>query len=207
MVELRIGKYGGEDYGSSFEESEPLTSEQMHLNAVYIYQVFKYIYGWSDYAIAGMLGNMQEESSLNPARWQSEDVGNLESGYGLVQWTPATKYLDWCEAEDRKDPSEMDNNIERIVYEYENNLEYYPTPKYKESFEKFICSKQSPYYLACAFAWNYERPYVVLYGSAKEQEQLRQKRGKNAEYWFTYLTGKKPPLYKKKMPVWMMCKQ
>lgn len=214
MANLRTGKYGGQYYGSYFSESEPLTSEEMHVNAVYIYQVLKYIYKWSDNAIAGILGNMQSESSLNAGRWQSDNVGNTSSGYGLVQWTPATKYLNWCESENRYDASDIDNNIERIIYELEHKIEYYPKEGYPLTFEEFTQSNETPYYLACAFAWNYERSAVVLWGTEEEQEALRQQRGGQANYWYEYLTNEQPtepdiptPFKKKKnMPVWMMCR-
>ena len=219
MANLRTGKYGGQYYGSYFNESVTLTNEEMHKNAEYIHQVLKYIHGWSDNAIAGLLGNMQHESALNPGRWQSDKVGNTNSGYGLTQWTPASKYIDWCTSEGRNDPSEMDNNIERLIYEVENREQYYSTPDYSESFSAFTQSTKTPYYLACAFAWNYERSYVVLYGTPEEQEALRQKRGGSADYWYQYITTYIPttpdpdpdpptptPVKKKKMPVWMMCR-
>lgn len=214
MANLRVGKYTGEYYGSYLDESEHLTNDEMKKNAVYIYQILKYIYKWSDNAIAGILGNIQSESSINPGRWQSDDIGNSSGGYGLVQWTPASKYFEWCEAENRADASEMDNNIERIIYEVENNVQYYSTPEYPESFADFTQSIAPPYYLACAFAWNYERSYVVLYGTEEEKEALRKLRGGNAEYWYEYLTGLNPSepvtptpsTKRKKMPVWMMLK-
>ena len=223
MANLRTGKYGGEYYGSYYNESVTLSSAEMHKNAEYIHQVLKYIYGWSENAIAGLLGNTQYESALNPGRWQSDKVDNNNGGYGLVQWTPATKYIDWCRNTGRNDPSEMDNNIERIIYEVENNVQYIKTPDYSESFSAFTQSTKSPYYLACAFAWNYERSYVVLYGTEAEQEALRQKRGGSADYWYQYITTYLPdpdnpdypdpepepeptPVKKKPMPVWMMCR-
>ena len=212
MANLRIGKYTGEYYGSYYNESQPLTSEEMHVNAVYVYQVLKYIYGWSDTAIAGLLGNMQYESSINPGRWQGDNVGKGPA-YGLVQWDPYTKYTNWCASEGRTDPSDMDNNIERIIYEVNHNIQYIKTKGYPETFVEFTQSTKDPYYLACAFAWNYERSYVVLYGTESEKENLRQVRGNGANYWYTYLTGLEPPpptpipKFKKKMPVYMMCRR
>lgn len=193
MANLRVGKYTGEYYGSYFNESEPLTSEEMHKNAQYIYEVLKYIYGWSGEAIAGMLGNIQAESSINPGRWQGDNV-NVGPAYGLVQWDPFTKYTEWCAEQGFSDPSEMDANIERIIYEVENRIQYYATPDYPESFAEFTTSTQTPYYLACAFAWNYERSAVVLWGTEEEQEALRQQRGGNANYWYEYLTGLNPDI-------------
>lgn len=47
---------------------------------------------WSIYAIAGALGNIAHESAFNPWRWQSDTV-NYDAGYGLVQFTPASGYI------------------------------------------------------------------------------------------------------------------
>ena len=47
---------------------------------------------WTDEAIAGMGGNLQHESGMNPWRWQSDTV-NTSAGYGLPQFTPASGYL------------------------------------------------------------------------------------------------------------------
>ena len=48
--------------------------------------------GWTTEAIAGMVGNMQHESGLNPWRWENDTV-NTQGGYGLAQFTPASGYL------------------------------------------------------------------------------------------------------------------
>lgn len=47
---------------------------------------------WTDEAIAGMGGNLQHESGMNPWRWQSDTV-NTSMGYGLAQFTPASQYI------------------------------------------------------------------------------------------------------------------
>ena len=43
-------------------------------------------------AICGILGNMGAESGYNPWRWQNDRV-SLTGGYGLVQFTPASGYI------------------------------------------------------------------------------------------------------------------
>jgi hypothetical protein len=187
---LRHGTYGYY-YGNLTNGSQPLTQGQMELNAEYIYKALTHE-GWSLSAICGMLGNMQYESSINPGRWQSDDVGNTSMGYGLVQWTPATKYINWVGS--GKDYSTMDNNLARIEYEVSNNIQYiastsYPTPS---TFREYTLSPLNPYFLACVFAWNYERSYVVLYGTEEEKEALRQQRGGAANYWYEYLSGVDP---------------
>lgn len=190
MSNLRSGTYG-DYYGSYWGESAALTSDQMEVSAFYVFSAL-INKGWTPEAIAGLLGNMQHESSINPGRWQSDDVGNVSMGYSLVQWTPSTNYTEWCAAEGRSDPSEMDNAIARILYELENGLQWISTSGYPLSFSEFSQSTGSPYDLACAFAWNYERSYTVLYGTEAEQEALRQLRGGAAESWYTYLTGLDP---------------
>lgn len=176
-IQLRFGAFGSY-YGSLLSSSGSLSQTQMNTNATYIYNYFK-LRGWTTNAICGMLGNLQAESSLNPGRWQSELVGNREGGYGIVQWTPASKYLDWCGS---LDPSEMDTNLSRIEYEYQNNLQYYPTTDYPETFEEFTKSTKSPSYLAMAFLKNYERAGV----------EVAETRIKFANNWYTYLTGVNP---------------
>lgn len=189
MANLRTGKYGGQYYGSYYNESVSLTDSEMKVNARYLYEVLHFVHGWTMEAVSGLLGNAQHESAINPGRWQSDKVGNTSSGYGLTQWTPASKYINWCSDMGYDDPSEMDNNIARIMHEVNNGGQYYATPNYPESFKQFVKSTKDPYYLACAFAFNYERSWVALYGSAEEKEALRQKRGGSANFWYDYLSN------------------
>lgn len=177
MANLRTGTYGSY-YGSTFSESAGLSTAQMEVNAKYIYSYLSNK-GWTKNAIAGMLGNMQAESSLNPGRWQSENVGNTSGGYGLVQWTPATNYLNWCDSEGRSDPSEMDNNLARIIYELANNLQWIATSEYNLTFKEFSQSTQTPEYLASAFLKCYERAGV----------EVESTRRSNALAWYEFLDG------------------
>jgi len=49
--------------------------------------------GFSKEAACGVLGNMAEESDYDPGVWELMD--NVGSGYGLVQWIPASHFLAW----------------------------------------------------------------------------------------------------------------
>lgn len=53
-------------------------------------------YGYTDEAIAGILGNMQQESSMNPGT--SGDDGYGTNSIGLIQLTGSNKnrFLNWC---------------------------------------------------------------------------------------------------------------
>lgn len=176
MSSLRQGRYGNY-YGCRFWESDYLTEEQQQVNALYIYSYFKHE-DWSDEAIAGILGNMQAESTLNPGCWQSHIVGNYDGGYGLVQWTPASNYIEWCETliED------IDNQLDRIMYELNNGLQWISTRAYPMSFKAFTKSTKSPATLASAFLKNYERAGV----------EVEDTRRTNANNWYKYLTNKEP---------------
>jgi hypothetical protein len=158
-------------------ESRSLTLTEMTANAEYIlgYLLNK---GWTRNSICAMLGNMQSESSINPARWEGDNVGDTAHGFGLVQWTPATKYLNW--ASDNNLPyKEMDSNLQRILWEVDNHQQWYATTDYPLSFVEFTQSTETPEYLAYAFIANYERP--ANYNQPARQTQAR--------YWWDNLSG------------------
>lgn len=152
-----------------------LTLSEMQKNATYIWWYLKNK-GWSLNAVCGMLGNMQRESTINPGIWQDLDEGNTSLGYGLVQWTPATNYLNWCNSAGLI-PSEMDSNLKRILYEMDYGLQYYSTTEYPESFREFSVSTKSVEYLVTAFLKNYERAGV----------EALDERIENGNYWYSYL--------------------
>jgi hypothetical protein len=154
-----------------------LSLEEMTINAEYIL-TWLTGKGWTKNAICGTLGNMQTESTINPGIWQNLDEGNTSLGFGLVQWTPSTKYTDWCH--DRGlIPEEMNSNLERIIYEVENGLQWISTSGYPLSFKEFTLSTETPEYLAQAFLKNYERPY----------DQNQPNRSSQARYWWDNLKG------------------
>lgn len=129
--------------------------------------------GWSKNAICGMLGNIQVESNINPGLWESLEEGNLQGGYGLVQWTPATKYIDWAV----DNYSDGNKQCERIQYEVDNNLQWISTDLYNITFKEFTTSDKTPHELAMIFLANYERPL-------NPNQPLR---GEYAEYWYNTL--------------------
>lgn len=157
-----------------------LSLSQMTVNANYILNYLT-ANGWTKNAICGMLGNMQTESTINPAIWQGLHSGNTSGGYGLVQWTPATKYLDWCVARGYTH-SKMDSNLLRILEEVETDTQWGNDSQDNEppfNFEGFTHSTLSAYELGMLFLRHYERPAVYD----------QPKRGTQANYWFTHLKG------------------
>jgi len=153
-----------------------LNRKEMTVNAQYImnYLTGK---GWTKNAVAGMLGNMETESTINPGIWQSLQSGNLSGGYGLVQWTPATKYINWAKA-NGLDYTKIDSQLKRIIYEVNNNVQWINIQS-GMTFKQFTKSTESAYQLGMYFLSDYERP----------AESNQPARGTQAEYWFDTLTG------------------
>lgn len=180
--------------------SRELTQSEMEINATYIYNYLG-SRGWTANAIAGMLGNFEAESTINPGRYQ----GDVEtgSGWGLAQWTPHAKYTDWCD-ENGLVWHHMDSALLRIIYEFENGIQYDNTPadeNYGIKSQAFITSTEPASWLAGCFLLNYEKPASVLYDPDKEtyEEHLVDKqnalaaRGANADEWYEFITGLPAP--------------
>jgi len=160
-----------------------LNMSEMTVNANYIWDYLS-ARGWSKNAVAGMLGNMQTESTINPGIWQNLDEGNMSLGFGLVQWTPASNYINWANGRGLV-PSNMDSNLQRILWEVENNAQWISTSDYPMSFQQFITSTQTPEYLAQAFLRNYERP----------ADPNQPERSTQARHWFNVVQGGQGVVY------------
>lgn len=63
-LEQRNGTYGTY-WGNTYDSSNTLTMAQMQINATYIWSSLSQE-GWTLNAVAGILGNMQSESAINP---------------------------------------------------------------------------------------------------------------------------------------------
>jgi murein DD-endopeptidase MepM/ murein hydrolase activator NlpD len=114
--------------------------------------------GWTPNSISALCGNMSGESTLNPNLYEQGYNHSLTRGYGLVQWTPATKLMNWCSA-NSLDWSDGDAQLSRIDYEQLNKIQWISKSSYNYmSFNQFTQSTQSVDYLTEAFIWSYERP-------------------------------------------------
>lgn len=143
-------------------KSSGLSRSEMEINSMYIWN---YLGGhkddpWTLNAVAGILGNMEKESSINPGRHETSG-----SGFGLVQWTPKSKYTNWLATSEFSSLPEddIDGQLERIIWE-KNNGKQYGKNHYKYTFKEFAVSTDSAYELACAFAFDYERSAVTIWG-------------------------------------------
>lgn len=159
-----------------------LSLAEMQNNAE-IVQAYGLSEGWTPNAICAILGNMQSESSINPGIWES--LSPYSGGYGLVQWTPYTKYSNWAGSGWRNNG---DKQLERISYEAANNLQWFYNsqigmePPY--SFSDFLADDETDLAtMANYFLWFYEHP-------ANANQPAR---GTQAQYWYDYLDWENPP--------------
>ena len=133
-------------------------SIQMNNNAAYIYQYLTKA-GWTLSAISALLGNMFQESRINPGLWEGRNSSNVKGGFGLVQWTPSTNFTNWTGRKNKKDITDIDDQLNKILDELNNGGQWYSTSQYNISFKQF--SKDTTHsidWLTTAFVRNYERP-------------------------------------------------
>ena len=155
---------------AGYSSSGDLTQSQMRKNAKIVYDKLTTL-GWSKRAICATLGNLQHESvTINPAKWQ----GGVGPGYGIAQWDPASKYLNWAKSNGYK----SDSLIGQVIFldysmqpgngEWFKNSSY---PNYYESYSDFIKSTKSVDYLTSVFMYSYERPSVPHLEERKKYSQ------------------------------------
>lgn len=165
--------------------------------------------GFTKEACAGIWGNVGNEGGYNPWMWEgnqqiaSTDSYNLDvsrsHGYGLFQYTPASKYV-WdatCQAFAGFSPNYLDvagtpNDGNAQVYAMDylaKKGDYFinPNHNFPLSYTDYMSSTQSPEYLAEAWMWNYERP------STQYGEQSLPNRRADARYWYDLWGGVVPP--------------
>lgn len=149
------------EYQRWLSEDESLNNAQMVVN---------HFVGtdWTAESLSALCGNMRHESSINPDMYEYGYEWADDRGYGLVQWTPRSKYWDWAEGQGLS-PRLGDSQLARIDYEIENNIQwianghaarYGLSDKYDISFAAFRANTEGYTIdqLTEAFMWNYEGP-------------------------------------------------
>lgn len=152
------------------------------------------ISSWTEYAIAGALGNIANESAFNPWRWQSDTV-NYSAGYGLVQFTPASGYINnytnhanLSTSSVTSDANADDGYYQCLVLMNDSMGKWINRSAYNSwydisayaSFNSFK-SVNNLYDATMAFLYNYEGNYVVIHGSESEQREDFQTRYNSAQ--------------------------
>lgn len=160
-----------------------MTQAEMQQNVDEIYNQLCGVYNWSINAVAAVLGNMQHESYINPAQTQiGYPIGTESGGYGLVQWTPASKIKNWLRANNHS----LESGFWQIYcLNFQSyGQEWYQTSAFPVSYDDFKESEESVAYLTECFMRNYERAGVAALSQRIE----------HAEAWYEYLTGQPPPV-------------
>lgn len=160
-----------------------LTNEERQNNVQLVYPYFSNA-GWSVNAIAALCSNMEHESTINPGIWQ-DFTPRPDLGWGLVQWTPSTKYTDWADAQGIA--HDEPNAQMRWINEVTNTAPHWqwgPVAGYEMSWDTFKTSTESPEYLARAFLHNFEKP--------TDPEQYDEIRSTDGRKWFDFINNLSP---------------
>lgn len=180
------------------------TTYQKH-NVDKIVSVFRGL-GWTDNAMAGMIGNMMYESCLDPACVYPksgfpnqgatlEDIQNSiainypSPAYGLVQWKgttstppPGNQLVSYAI---RHDTEWYDGDIqmERLTWEYNEPAKFHPqtVDGVYWTFASYASSTESPEQLAKVWMVCYEGTYSKV-----------PERKSNAYNWYQYIHGSSP---------------
>lgn len=152
--------------------------------------------GWSKKSASAVIGNMRAESSVNPNMYEFGFTIADDRGYGLVQWTPRSKFVDWAKNNGySQDEIEGEAQLDRLDYEAKEEIQYIPNGlqvqygmgnKYNFSFKDYRSNKHdlSVDELTEAFMWNYERPeYNAALTSLQQERQPFANRAYNELNW------------------------
>lgn len=174
-------------YGGFYRESAEAFD-----NAICVYNLLTSL-GWTVQAVSAFWGNVEAESGYNPWRWESDIVPSSnespEYGYGLVQFTPSSKYI--LDPNARANTGYGPNYTDWLGNIFDGDsqcrfidvyADYEPNPYYdfQISYDEFKTGYYSPEYLAKAWLHNYERPY-------DQSTAVEDYRASIARYWYDIL--------------------
>lgn len=179
-----------------------LTQSEMENNATEFYGYFN-SKGFTIESVAGMLGNLQQESNINPGMKQT---ASTSSGWGLIQWTPSSNLTDYASAQGSDwATGEIQTQLmwDEIINGYGG--QWIPKPSLGYGYTGAEFSQLTDVAEACK-AYLYERERAGV--------EALTKRLTYANNWYEYLTGVTPPTpptpptptKRKGMPIWMMCR-
>lgn len=167
-----------------------LTEEEMQNNAIVQYADLS-AKGWSLNAIAGLMGNENRESRINPGVWQNLDPSRPDLGYGLVQWTPSTNITNWLTA----NGYEWDDGYAQdIALDLQIPAgQWIPTSSFPISYEDWKTTDSSPEDAGLAFLYNFERPL----DTSQFETQVRN----DSRKWYDFLLTVGPVVPGKPKPI------
>lgn len=104
----------------------PFSQEQTD-NAREVWDFLRNV-GWTEEAAAGVLGNFQAESYINPGQWEIGYNYSMSYGTGLGQWTPATKVSDYVGSTNHDAMANGQKQMELLISEPGQYSDYYLNP-------------------------------------------------------------------------------
>ena len=175
------GEYFGDPTGELCGHNEKAINNANVIKDYFLSQ------GWTLNAIAGLCGNIQQESTFNPnliEQYVNPDTG----GHGLVQWTPPTDLYkvmdvlygghdDWYDGQKQLSVIYAEFQQSTGIKNWGIEPQWYATSNYPLSWKEWASSTADAGYLALAFQANYERP-----GS------FHTEREKFGQRWYQYFT-------------------
>ena len=178
--------------------TQPHRDENAKLIATYLFNL-----GWTREAIAGILGNMDVESTMNPAYIQGGNDHTLidnntclnlggSIGVGLVQWTgttptaPAGQKLASFAIRHNKNWYDGELQCERLDAEYQNNLQFQAGTVDGQhwDWQTYVTSTDIPEQLA--------KVWQLLYENGGSDTATRQRK---ARYYYK--------LIRQNVPIWL----
>lgn len=147
------------------EETVEITKEDNRTTEEVVWDYLKAA-GYSDIQTAAIIGNLYQESGLNPARVESNG-----EGIGLVQWSFGRKQnlINYASSKG-KDWTDLESQLEFLVSELDSKQFYQP---YKDKFENPYSVNEATE----AFCFGFERP-----NKAKAHLSFRQEKAWEAYY-------------------------
>lgn len=171
-----------------------LTQSEKEYNALLLANVLKFR-GWSDVAIAGVMGNIDHEGIFNPGQCEVDHgvpSGNSDTSYayglGLIQWTkpndaiinPLLQYAtlnnkNWYDGDLQAEYIDCADTPSLTF----GNWGWISTDEYPISFSRYKSLDSDVAYAAKAWLYNVERP--------AHPEDSENARAQSAQTWYTFL--------------------
>ena len=151
--------------------------------------------GWTEQAAAGVLGNFQKESFINPGQWEIGRNYSFSYGTGLGQWTPATKVSNYVGSQNKDAMANGDLQMGLLLSTPGQYSTYYLSPDgsstyygetglpYLDSMATYSQSTDSVEELTKVWAICWERP-----GSSYYTQSIGE-RVTHATHWFNTFSG------------------
>lgn len=178
-----------------------LSQSEMENNANIVINYYRTL-AYADATIAALLGNMQNESTINPAR---HETGG--QGYGLVQWTPQSVLIEHAANIGITDYENGDNQLavihSELMADPAVNNEWYSTEAFIRNYYQSgatadMVGVTAAEFMSNAMGWQSDK-LAVLFMAAYERPAYDpnvnhyQSRMEDALWWFDYMGGVIPP--------------